>query len=169
MYEISHIWNGFLHRVMFWTESRYTGVPKVVKSNLDGTQCVALVASSLTDPWGITLDGRNKVVFWVDFSTGDIECVDYGGNNRRLLVTFPSTSDLWGVTFASSYLFVTSPRNCHKVDASNGSVVRKFPMKPAERSYGLVAFDSSLQASGLRFNSTIKDIGKSKRWVKVQY
>lgn len=73
---------------MFWTESGHNNLPKVVKSNLDGTQCVALVASSLTDPWGITLDGRNKVVFWVDFSTGDIECVDYGGNNRRLLITF---------------------------------------------------------------------------------
>ena len=146
---------------MFWTETKdKDGVPKVVKSNLDGTQCVTLVASNLTDPWGITLDRRNKVVFWVDYSTGDIECVDYGGNNRRLLVTFPSSSDLWGVTFTSSYLFVTGFRNYHKVDASNGSVVRKFSIKPAKRSYGLVAFDSSLQASGLRYNSTMKDIGK---------
>ena len=79
------------------------------------------------------------------------------------------THYFWGVTFTSSYLFVTSLRNCHKVDASNGSVVRKFSIKPAVRSYGLIAFDSSLQASGLRYNSKIKDIGKSKRWVKVQY
>lgn len=158
MYEISHIWNGFLHRVMFWTDSGNNGEPKVVKSNLDGTQCVALVASNLTDPLDITLDRRNKVVFWVDFSTGDIECVDYGGNNRRLLVTFPPASRLWGVTFTSSHLYVTSLGNCLKVDASNGSVVRKFSIKTTRRSYGLIAFDSSLQASGLRSNSTMKDI-----------
>ena len=142
-----------LNRLMFWTN--WGKNPKVEKSTLDGAQRVAIVTSNLSMPTGISLDRRNKLVYWVDFITGVMESVDYNGNNRKLLFQLHG-SYLLGVTFTASYLFVTGEyiNEVYKVDASNGTIVCNVSIEGLGRSWGLAAYDSSLQSPGWQLNST---------------
>ena len=144
-----------LNRLMFWTDwGRNT---KIEKSTLDGTQRVAIVTSNLSFPTGISLDRRNKLVYWVDASTGVIESVDYNGNNRKLLFQLHGVR-LYGVIFTSSYLFVTGANTkvVYKMNASNGTIVSNYNVSIG--GFGgylqLAAYDRLLQLSGLQFNST---------------
>ena len=141
-----------LNRLMFWTNWRING--KIEKSTLDGTQRVAIVTSNILTPTGISLDGRNKLVYWVDYNTGAIESVDYNGNNRKLLFQQCGIRFL-GVTFTSSYLFVTGENTnvVYKVDASNETIVSNVSIG-FRGLLGLAAYDRSLQSPGLQFNST---------------
>ena len=143
---------SFLNRLMFWTDWGKT--PKIEKSTLDGTQRVAIVTSNLSWPNGIGLDRRNKLVFWVDARTDAIESVDYNGNKRTLLFQQYGIH-FFGVTFASTYLFVTewATNGVYKVDASNGTIVSGVKIGFG-RVMGLVTYDSSLQSPGLQENST---------------
>ena len=132
---------------MFW--NAWGNASKVEKSNLDGTQRFAIVTSNLTWPSGITLDRRNKLVYWVDESRGAIESVDYNGNNRTLLFQ-QNGLDFYSVSFISPYLFITGwTRNwIYKFDVFNGTVVSIISLSHG-KAYGLVAYDSYRQISGL--------------------
>ena len=142
-----------LNRLMFWTNWRIHG--KIEKSTLDGTQRIAIVTSNLLTPTGISLDRRNKLVYLVDYNTGAIESVDYNGNNRKLLSQQRGIGFL-GVTFTSTYLFVTGDNTnvVYKVDASNGTIDRSASIDGFRGLLGLAAYDRSLQSPGLQFNST---------------
>ena len=144
-----------LNRLMFWTDRGRN--PKIEKSTLDGTQRVAIiiVTSNISMPTGISLDRRNKLVYWVDYYTGVMESVHYNGNNRKLLFQQHGIR-LVGVTFTSSYLFVTGDNTnvAYKVDASNGTIVSNVSIGGFKGFEGLAAYDSSLQSSGLQLNST---------------
>lgn len=83
----------FCEGLMFWTDGESR---QVMKSTLEGTQCVALVASKLFRPAGITLNRWNKLVFWANYFNDTIETVGYGGNNRRVLFRSQRYSRLWG-------------------------------------------------------------------------
>ena len=143
----SHNIYAFLYRLMFWNALGNT--PKVEKSNLDGTQRFAMVTSNLTWPSGITLDRRNKLVYWVDEFRGAIESVDYNGNNRTLLFQ-QNGLNFYSVSFISPYLFITGwTRNwIYKFDVFNGTVVSVISLSRGG-AYGLVAYDSYRQTWGL--------------------
>ena len=142
----SHEFGAFLHRLMFWNSQ---GGYKVKKSNLDGTQRFAIVKSNIIWPNGITLDRRNKLVYWVETWNGAVNSVDYNGNNRTLLFQqnyFSSDT----VSFISPYLFVIGQhRNrIYKIDVFNGTLVGVKSLSHG-RVWGLVAYDSYQQTSGL--------------------
>ena len=122
----------------------------ITKSTLNGTQDVTLV-TSLGVPLGIDLDRQKKLVFWVDHHFGTIESVDYDGNNRKLLYQ-SSQHSLWGVTFFSSYLFVSNSSygtpGVIKLNASNGTFTSFVPLLGPGRPRGLVTYDSSRQLPG---------------------
>ena len=132
---------------MFW--NAWGNASKVEKSNLDGTQRFAIVTSNLTWPSGITLDRRNKLVYWVDESRGAIESVDYNGNNRTLLFQ-QNGLDFYSLSFISPYLFITGWKEnwIYKFDVFNGTVVNIISLSHGN-AYGLVAYDSYRQISGL--------------------
>ena len=75
---------------MFWTDTG--NPPKIEKLTLHGTNRVAIVTTNLLKPYGITLDRRNKLIFWVDDGMDVIESVDYNGNSRKLLFHQPGIS-----------------------------------------------------------------------------
>lgn len=132
---------------MFW--NAWGSAPKVEKSNLDGTQRVAMVTSNLTGPSGITLDRQNKLVYWVDESRGTIESFDYGGNNRTVLFQQKGLN-FYSVTFISPHLFITGwERNwIYKVDVSNGTVSSVLSLSHGD-AMGLVAIDSYRRPSAI--------------------
>ena len=132
---------------MFW--NAWGDTPKVEKSNLDGTQRFVMVTSNHTGPSGITLDRRNKLVYWVNEYSGAIESVDYNGNNRTLLFQQIGLN-FYSVSFISPYLFTTgwNTNGILKFDVFNGTVVG-FLLLSRGGAYGLVAYDSYRKISGL--------------------
>ena len=130
---------------MFWTN--YTRGIK--KSTLNGTHIVTLVTSLLW-PRGIDLDRQNKLVFWVDHNFGTVQSVDYDGSNGKLLYRGHSWYKLYGVTFFSSYLFVSdrSTSRVLKLKASNGTFTSSVPFPGPDRPLELVTYDISRQLSG---------------------
>ena len=99
----------------------------------------------------IDLDKVNKLVFGVNFISGTIESADYDGNNRKLLYRGSSNS-LWGVTFFSSYLFISNSSagtpGILKLNASSGAFISSVPLPGLGRPWGLVTHDSSRQLPG---------------------
>ena len=137
---------------MFWTDRE--NPPKIEKLTLHGTNRVAIVTTNLLKPYGITLDRRNKLVFWVDDGMDVIESVDYNGNSRKLLFHRPGMS-FSGVTFTSSYLFINGWNQnwVSQLDAYNGTVVGNVTTSGILTG-GIVAFNGSLQLPGLCCNLT---------------
>ncbi|XP_066030607.1 sushi, von Willebrand factor type A, EGF and pentraxin domain-containing protein 1-like isoform X7 [Pocillopora verrucosa] len=133
--------------LMFW--NAWGDTPKVEKSNLDGTQRFVMVTSNHTGPSGITLDRRNKLVYWVNEYSGAIESVDYNGNNRTLLFQQIGLN-FYSVSFISPYLFTTgwNTNGILKFDVFNGTVVGVLLLSRGG-AYGLVAYDSYRQISGI--------------------
>ncbi len=148
-----------LNRLMFWTNSEYG---KIERATLSGTQRVTIVTSNLYWPFSIDLDRRNKLVFWVDawFTRG--ESIDYDGSNRKILFQRQG-HNFYGVTFFSSYLFVSNSDNgrVYKFNATNanGAAVSSIQISQQFGVDGLVAYDSSRQSPGIhwRFKSFSSD------------
>ncbi|KAL9960532.1 hypothetical protein ACROYT_G034004 [Oculina patagonica] len=134
--------------LMFWTDWGQT--PKIERATLSGTQRVAIVTSNLLSPFGIDLDRRNRLVFWVNWVPSKVESVDYHGNNRKLLFRQLGDFSFFGVTFLSSYLFVSDwgTDAIYKFNATNanGTVVSNVKVSPFID--GLIPYDSSRQLSG---------------------
>ena len=137
---------------MFWTDRG--NPPKIEKLTLHGTNRVAIVTTNLLKPYGITLDRRNKLIFWVDDGMDVIESVDYNGSSRKLLFHRPGMS-FSGVTFTSSYLFINGWNQnwVSQLDAYNGIVVGNVTTGGILTG-GIVAFNGSLQLPGLCCNLT---------------
>lgn len=153
---------------MFWTD--WGNPPKIEKSTVHGTNRVAIVTTNLTHPFGITLDRRNKHIFWVDNGMDVIESVDYNGNSRKLLFHQPGMS-FSGVTFTSSYLFINGWNQnwVSQLDAYNGTVVGNVTTSGILTG-GIVAFNSSLQLPGLccnLTNYTYKYVAREDGWRKT--
>ncbi|XP_078343310.1 uncharacterized protein LOC144629026 isoform X3 [Oculina patagonica] len=132
---------------MFWTDWGQT--PKIERATLSGTQRVAIVTSNLQWPNGIDLDRRNRLLFWVDAGTDRVECIDYHGNNRKLLFQ-QSGIHVFGVTFLSSSLFFSewATDGIYKINASlaNGTIMSGLVFQGIDVVMGLVAYDSSRQS-----------------------
>lgn len=149
---------------MFWTD--WGSSPKIEKSALNGTKRFAIVTTNLTRPYGITLDRRNKLVFWVDNGMDVIESVEYSGSNRKLLFQRRGMF-FWGVTFTSSYLFINEWRKSwvSQMDAYNGTIVNNITTGGIFPS-GLIAFDSSLQRKMSRYFQFLCSFNerKTRKW-----
>ena len=132
---------------MFWTDDSWD---RIKKSTLNGTQIVTLVTSHGW-PRGIDLDRQNKLVFWVDRQFGTVESVDYDGNNRKLLYQ-DSVYRYFGMTFFSSYLFVSNSSfgtsYVLKLNASNGALTSYVPLPGLGEPWRLVTYDRSRQLPG---------------------
>ncbi len=136
---------------MFWTD--YGQTPKIERATLTGSQRVAIVTSYLRWPFSIDLDRQNRLVFWIDSSVNRIESVDYHGNNRKLLFQQQNGIYFFGVTFFSSYLFVSdwTTGEVYKFSATNinGTALSNVKISQPYAIDGLVAYDSFRQLPGM--------------------
>ena len=137
--------SDFLHRLMFWIDTG--NISKVERSTLYGTQRVTIAVHNVTYSTGITLDRRRKLIFWLS-QWNLIESMDYSGNNRRTVFQNDGVN-FFGLTFISSDLFATNrwlSRGVYRLNPSDGIVKSKVTVTSYwGRSFGLVAYDSSLQ------------------------
>lgn len=71
---------------MFWTD--WGSSPKIERANMDGTARVVLVNSGIVWVNGISLDIKNKFLYWCDARLDRIERIDFQGNNRKVVFLF---------------------------------------------------------------------------------
>lgn len=67
-----------------WTEAGPK--PKIEKCTLDGSLCEILVSEDILQPQAITVDHTTRRIFWIDSKLSSIYSVDFGGDDRRLLL-----------------------------------------------------------------------------------
>ena len=144
--------NNFLHRLMFWIDTG--NISKVERSTLYGTQHVTIAVHNVSYSTGITLDRRRKLIFWLS-QWNLIESIDYNGNNRRKVFQRDGVN-FFGLTFISSDLFTInhwSSEIVYRLNPSDGIVKSNVTVTSYwGRSFGLAAYDSSLQFPGLPSN-----------------
>ena len=70
---------------MYWTD--WGKHPKIERANLDGTERVTMVNTSLGWPNGLALDYKNNKMYWGDAETDRIEVANMDGTNRRTLLS----------------------------------------------------------------------------------
>ena len=137
---------------MFWTDRG--NISKVERSTLYGTQRVTIAVHNYPYSTGITLDRRRKLIFWLS-QWNLIESIDYSGNNRRKVFQRDGVN-FFGLTFISSDLFTInhwSSEIVYRLNPSDGIVKSNVTVTSYwGRSFGLAAYDSSLQFPGLPSN-----------------
>ena len=89
---------------MYWTD--WGKHPKIERAGLDGSQRVILVNTSVVWPNGITIDYRNKQIYWADAKLDKIEVMNLDGSNRRSVLN-DKLPHVFGFTVLGDRLFWT--------------------------------------------------------------
>ena len=91
---------------MFWTD--WGSNAKIERANMDGSERVTLVNTSLTWPNGITIDYEMERIYWVDAdnSTRAIEYCDFNGNGRTVLIN-QRLLHPFGITLFKDHIYWT--------------------------------------------------------------
>lgn len=87
---------------MYWTD--VGTVNKIERASMDGTSRRALHSTSLTTPYGLTLDIDTQTLYWVDYSRNVLEKSNVDGTNRVLL-TNRMISDPYFLTYYDGRLY----------------------------------------------------------------
>ena len=87
---------------MYWTDNG--NVPKIEKASMDGTSRTAIHTTTLTTPYGLTLDYDTQTLYWTDYSRNRIEKSSVDGSNR-VLVTTSYVSDPYFITYYDGILY----------------------------------------------------------------
>ncbi|XP_003704485.2 low-density lipoprotein receptor-related protein 6 [Megachile rotundata] len=69
-------------RLLFWTDVGRK--MRIMRSKMDGKERI-VVATDLEPPTSIAVDATSNIVYWAHGN--QIECADFDGNNRRILVS----------------------------------------------------------------------------------
>ena len=69
---------------MFWTNAR--DLATIERAKLDGTTPVTLFEVSVGKPRGLALDPERKKIFWIDALFYQINCANYDGSHREVLI-----------------------------------------------------------------------------------
>ncbi|KAG8193521.1 hypothetical protein JTE90_003732 [Oedothorax gibbosus] len=77
-----------LEGFMFWSD--WGQVPKIERSNMDGTHRRVIVSHDIRWPNGLAIDLEVRRVFWVDGKLNYLSTCDFEGANRRNLITSSS-------------------------------------------------------------------------------
>lgn len=70
---------------MYWTDTG--SVRKIERVSMDGTLRIALHTTSLTTPYGLTLDIDTQTLYWMDYSQNTLERSNADGTNRTRLTS----------------------------------------------------------------------------------
>lgn len=69
---------------MYWTD--WGEEPKIERANLDGSDRIALVNTSIGWPNGLALGFTEQKLYWGDAQTDKIEVINMDGSGRKVLV-----------------------------------------------------------------------------------
>lgn len=118
---------------MYWTDTG--SVPKIERASMDGTSRIAIHGTSLSTPYGLTLDIFSQTLYWMDYSRNRLEMSNVDGTNRVTLTT-RMISDPYFLSFYEGNLYwgdwaynrllttsVSTPNNVAYFGSSVGSDV----------------------------------------------
>lgn len=72
------------YRYLYWTD--WGSNAKIERANLDGTNRIVLVNTSLVWPNGIAIDYVERKLYWGDAGTDKISYIGLDGTNRQVLL-----------------------------------------------------------------------------------
>ena len=81
-------------------------MPKIQRISLDGTAKTILHDTSLSAPYGLTIDYDAQILYWTDYTLNKIEKSNVDGTNRRL-VTTSLVNNAYSITFFNGRLYWT--------------------------------------------------------------
>ena len=118
---------------MYWTDTG--SVPRIERASMDGSSRIAIHGSSLSTPYGLTLDINTQTLYWMDYSRNVLEKSNVDGSNRTTL-TSRMISDPYFLSYYDGHLYwgdwsynrllttsVTSPNNVEFFGSSVNSDV----------------------------------------------
>ena len=111
-----------LNRKMYWSD--WHSPAKIEVANMDGTGRRILVqGGGLSWPNGLSIDYNARKLYWADARTDSIECVDFNGSNRTVIlqgVTHP-----FGLDVHDGFIYWTdwSSKDIQRTSISNPSSV----------------------------------------------
>ncbi|ESO01956.1 hypothetical protein HELRODRAFT_188530 [Helobdella robusta] len=101
---------GFL----YWSSSG--ALPKIERSNLDGSNRIVFISKDLTEPQGVTIDYDNSLLYWVDGWTSLLQCADArtGQNMLSYFIQSPYFffSALYDAAIYKGLILITDQLQC---------------------------------------------------------
>ena len=91
------------YRWLYWSDYDST-VPKIQRISMDGTRQEIIHDTSLTHPYGITIDYDSQVLFWTDYTRNRIERSNVNGTSRQLVTT---SLNPYSITYFNGRLYWT--------------------------------------------------------------
>lgn len=88
---------------MYWTD--WGSEPKIEKAALDGSQRIILINSGLGWPNGLSIDYKERKLYWGDAKTDKIEVSNLDGSDRRELVS-DQLPHIFGFTLLGELLYI---------------------------------------------------------------
>lgn len=106
---------------MFWSDWNDKN-PKIERSNLDGSERIVIVSTTLGWPNGLALDLDNLKIYWCDAKLDKIEYSNMDGSDRREL-TNDNLPHVFGFSLMGDYLYWTDwqRRAIDRVHKESGS------------------------------------------------
>ena len=89
-------------RQMYWTDTG--SVPKIERASMDGSARMLLHSTSLSTPYGLTIDIDTQTLYWMDYSRNVLEKSNVDGTNRSTL-TNRMISDPYFLDYYDGFLY----------------------------------------------------------------
>lgn len=76
------------NRVIYWTEWSHN-VARIKRVSMDGARSTltTLHQNNLKQPYAITIDFDEQVLYWADLSLKRVECSNVDGSNRNVVIS----------------------------------------------------------------------------------
>lgn len=87
---------------MYWSD--VGAVDHIERASMDGTSRIVLHSTTLTTPYGLTLDIDTQTLYWTDYSRNVLEKSNADGTNRVVL-TNRMISDPYFLTYYDGKLY----------------------------------------------------------------
>ena len=135
---------------MFWTD--WGTEPKVERAEMDGSNRQVIIQQNIQWPNGLTLDYKNKKIFWTDARLRYIAKANYDGSNREKIFKSPeqcALGHLFAITLYEKKPFWTdwSSNGIHSTDNTTGKLQCKevWPNSGLQP-FGIRAFNPTAQS-----------------------
>lgn len=138
------------YRWLYWTDY-YSSAPKISKMSMDGTERSIIHNTSLSTPYGLTLDYVTQTLYWTDYSLNKIEKSNVDGSNRTVVTTL-LVNDPYSITFYNGSLYWTDlSYNRILTTAVDSADVTLYVGNAVNDMYGIKAIAEERQPLGITF------------------
>ncbi|XP_036362725.1 low-density lipoprotein receptor-related protein 4 isoform X3 [Octopus sinensis] len=129
---------------LFWCD--WGANPKIEVSDLIGNNRRTIVNYNMRRPRGLVIDAKESKIYWVDDGQDTIECIQFNGRARRIIVKDPQ-ADFYGIALYKNILFVTeqslSEGHLNVYSKLNGKLIISYTLSHIP--YGIIMYDETTQ------------------------